>query len=189
MEPGIDKWVAQTLMVAQDEDQSDQMSLKSTIISQNLAARCLSQSHCGNKQPEMALIVHEVQIRGKKGLMQQAQALIECSMTSNVMTPRLLKQLKISHKAALITNLGMNGGVIQHAEDSRRKTQIRGHYLDYLAPVDRTVMQVVPMSAYDLVHNLPYFNKQSPDIYWARLTPCDPWVHVERRKWPWWLWQ
>ena len=75
----------------------------------------------------------------------------------------------------------MTGGVMQHAKDGR-KTRIAVQYLNYLTPVDRSEVLVVPIRAYDLVLGLPWFPKQNPDIDWARLTPCDHRERVERRK-------
>jgi hypothetical protein len=69
---------------------------------------------------------------------------------------------------------------MQHAKDSR-KTRITVQYLDYHAPVDKSDVLVVPMPAYDRVLGLPWFPKQTVDIDWARLTPCDHRVRVERR--------
>jgi len=69
---------------------------------------------------------------------------------------------------------------MQHVKDSQ-KTRTTVQYLDYLAPVDRSDVLVVPMQAYDLVLGVPPFPKQNPDIDWARLTPCDQRVRVERR--------
>jgi hypothetical protein len=83
--------------------------------------------------------------------MQRVRALIDSGATSIFMTPRLLKRLGISHQAAHITTLGLNGGVMQHAKDSRKKTRISVQYLDYLAPVDKSDVLVVPTRAYDLV--------------------------------------
>jgi len=114
------------------------------------------------------------------GEMQRVRALIACGATSIFMTPRLLKRLGISHQAAHIITLAMTGGVMQHAKDSR-KTRITVQCVDCLAPVDRSDVLVVPMRAYDLVLGLPWFPKQNPDIDWARLTPCDLRVRVERR--------
>jgi hypothetical protein len=74
----------------------------------------------------------------------------------------------------------MTGSVMQHAKDNR-KTRTTVQYLDYLAPVDRSDVLVEPMRAYDLVLGLPWFARQNPDIDWARLTPCDHRVRVERR--------
>jgi hypothetical protein len=87
------------------------------------------------------------------------------------MAPRLLKRLGISPETAHITTLGLSGGVMQHAKNSR-KTQITVQYLDYLALVDESDVLVVPMHAYDLVLGLPWFQKRIPDIDWAhrRLT-------------------
>ena len=59
--------------------------------------------------------------------------------------------------------------------------RITVQYLDYLALVDKSDVLVMPMHAYDLIHGLPWFHKQNPDIDWARLTPCDYRVRVERR--------
>lgn len=70
------------------------------------------------------------------------------------MAPRLLKQLGILHEAAHITTFGLNGGVMQHVKESR-KTWTTVQYVDYLAPVDESVVLVMPMRAYDLVVGLP----------------------------------
>jgi hypothetical protein len=61
----------------------------------------------------------------------------------------------------------MTGGVMQHAKNSR-KTRITVQCVDYLAPVDRSDLLVVPMWAYDLVLGLPCIPNQNPDIDWAR---------------------
>jgi len=69
---------------------------------------------------------------------------------------------------------------MQHAKDIRT-TRITVQCVDYLAPVDRSDVLLVAMQAYDLVLGLPLFPKHNPDIDWARLTPCDHRVRVERR--------
>jgi hypothetical protein len=69
---------------------------------------------------------------------------------------------------------------MQHAKTSR-KTWITVQYLDYLAPVDRSDVVVLPMRDYDLVQSLPWFPKQYLDIDRAQLTPCDRKVRVEQR--------
>jgi len=74
----------------------------------------------------------------------------------------------------------MSGGVMQDAKDIWKKG-ITVQCVDYLAPVDRSDVLVVSTRAYDLVLGLPWFPKQNPDIDWARLTPCDHRVRVERR--------
>jgi len=74
------------------------------------------------------------------------------------MAPRLLKRLGISHEAAHITSLSLDGKVMQHAKDSR-KTRITIQYLDYLAPDNESDVLVIQMSAYDLVLGLPWFHK------------------------------
>ena len=52
-------------------------------------------------------------------------------------------------------------------------------YLDYLAPVDRSAVLVVPMRVYDLVLGLPWIPKQNPHIDWVQLTPSDHRVWLE----------
>jgi hypothetical protein len=79
------------------------------------------------------------------------------------MAPRLLKQLGISHEAAHITTLGLNGGVMQHAKDSQ-KTPITVQYVDYCIPVEESDVLVMPMRAYDLVLGLPWGQKRHPEI-------------------------
>jgi hypothetical protein len=74
----------------------------------------------------------------------------------------------------------MTGGVMQHAKTSR-KTWITVQYLDYLVPVDRSDVVVLPMRDYDLVQFLPWFPKQNLDIDRAQLTPRDRKVRVEQR--------
>ena len=82
-----------------------------------------------------------------------------------------------------------SGGTHHHPRHDRRcdatamnsrKTRITVQHWDYLAQVDRSDMLVMPMRAYNLVLGLPWFPKQNPDIDWARLTPCDHRVRVER---------
>jgi len=75
----------------------------------------------------------------------------------------------------------MTGGVMQHAKDSR-KTRTTVQDLDYLAPMDKSDVLVMPMRAYNSVLHLPWFPKQNPDIGWARLAPCDHGVRVAQRK-------
>jgi hypothetical protein len=171
MELGMEKLGAQALMATLDEVQPHRISLKSRVVLESPRARMLSQYLCGTEIPDSAHIVHEVQIRDRNGEMQRVRALIDCSATSIFMAPRLLKRLGISHEAAHITTLGLNGGVMQHAKDSR-KTRITVQYLDYLPPVDESDVLVVPIRAYNLLLGLPWFQKRNPDIDWAhrRLT-------------------
>jgi hypothetical protein len=166
MELGMEKLGAQTQMATLDEVQPHRISLKSSVILETPRARMLSQYLCGTEIPDSAHIVHEVQIRDRNGEIQLVQALIDCGETSICMAPWLLKRLGISHEAAHISTLGLNGGVMQQAKDSR-KTRIMVQYLDYLAPVDESDVLVVPMRVYDLLLGLPWFQKRNPDIDWA----------------------
>ena len=71
----------------------------------------LGQYLCGTDTPDLAHIIHEVLIRDRIGEMQRVRALIDCGATSIFMAPRLLKQLGISHEAAHIITLSLDGGV------------------------------------------------------------------------------
>jgi hypothetical protein len=83
------------------------------------------------------------------------------------MAPRLLRKLGLPHEAAHTTTLGLIGHVIEHARDSR-KTIISAQYFDHLAPVDEPEVPVVPITAYDLVLGLPWFQARNPEIDWSR---------------------
>jgi hypothetical protein len=60
---------------------------------------------------------------------------------------------------------------MQPAQDSWNM-RITVQYLVYLAPVDESDVLVVAMPAYDLVLEIPWFQKRNPDIDWShhRLT-------------------
>jgi hypothetical protein len=62
------------------------------------------------------------------------------------MCPKLLRKLGLRHQAAHTTTLGLNGHVIEHANDSR-KTTISVQYLKHLAPVDQLEVLQVPNKA------------------------------------------
>jgi len=145
-----------------------------------LWTKMLSQSLCGTETTDSTHRGREIQIPDRNGKMQCVRVIIDCGATTIFLTPRLLKWLGISHQAALVTTLAMTGGVMQHAKDTW-KTRITVQYFDYLAPVDRSDVLVVPMRAYDLVLGLSWFPKHNPDIDWARSTPCDHRVRVARR--------
>jgi hypothetical protein len=48
--------------------------------------------------------------------------------------------------------------------NSWKKMWITVHYLDYLPPVDKSDMKVMPIDAEDVVHGLSWFHKQNLDI-------------------------
>jgi len=172
----MEKLGAQALITTLDEVQPHRISLKSRVVQETPRARMLSQYLCGTETPDSAHIIHEVQIRDRHGKMQYLWALIDCSTTSIIMAPKLLKWLGISHEAAHITTLSRDGGVMQHAKYSR-KTWITIQHLDYLAPVNESDVLVVILRAYDLVLGLPLVHKRNPDINWAhrRLTALLSW--------------
>ena len=163
MELGMDKVGAQALMATLEEVQPHRISLKSRVVLESPRGRMLSQYLCGTETPDSAHLIHEVEILHSNGEMQRVRALIDCGATSIVMAPRLLKRLGISHEAAHITSFSLDGGVMQPAKDSR-KTQIKIHYLDYLAPVNESDVLVILMRAYNPVLGFPWFHKRNPDI-------------------------
>jgi hypothetical protein len=116
-------------MATPDEVQPHRISIKSRVVLESPRARMLSQYRCGTEIPDSVHIVHDIHIRDRNGEMPPICALINCRPTSIFMAPRLLKQLGISHDAAHITTLGLNGGVMQHAKNIRM-TRIILQYLD-----------------------------------------------------------
>ena len=121
---------------------------------------------CGTARPDSSHIVHEVQIQDQQGELQRIRALIDCGATSIFMSPHLLIRLGPPHKAAHITTHGLDGQVITHATEIR-KTAMTIQYMDYLAPVHKPEVLVVPMRAYDLILGLPWFETRKPEINWA----------------------
>jgi len=68
-------------------------------------------------------------------------------------------------------------------QENRKKTLITVQYLDYLAPVNKSVVLAVPTRAYDSVHGSTWFQNKiltSTGLDWL---PCDHRVRLEWRKW------
>jgi len=63
------------------------------------------------------------------------------------------------------------------AKDSRKMT-ISCQYLEHLAPVDEPDVLVVPMTAYDLVLGLPWFQSWNPEINWSKGQLLGLWTPV-----------
>jgi hypothetical protein len=68
----------------------------------------------------MPTLDENIQIPDKNSEMQRIQAIVHCG-AANIFTLRLLMRRGISHRAADITTLTMNGGVIQHSQDTGRR--------------------------------------------------------------------
>ena len=83
------------------------------------------------------------------------------------MAPRLLRRLRLPSEPAHITTIGLDSRVLMSAKDSR-KTTISCQYFEHLAPVDEPDVPVVPMTAYDLVLGLPWFQSRNPEIDWSK---------------------
>ena len=167
MELGLQAVATRALMATLDEAQPHRISVRRRVVLESPRAHMFSQYLCGTETPDSAHIVHEVQIRDRYGEMQGVQVLIDSGATSTFMSPKLLRRLGLRHQAAHTTTLGLNGHVIEHANDSR-KTTISVQYLNHLAPVDESEVLVVPIKAYDLVLGLPWLRARNPEIDWSK---------------------
>jgi hypothetical protein len=54
---------------------------------------------------------------------------------------------------------------MSHAKDSR-KARLSVSYFEHKQPVDKSEVLIVPMRAYDLVLELPWFKARNPEIDW-----------------------
>jgi len=174
MEVGMEKLGMQALIATLDEVRQHRIAVKSRLLLDSLIVRMLRQYLCGTKLQNSTHIVHEVQIRQRNEEMQLGWAIIDCGALSIIRVANLLKWLGISHEAVHITILGLNGAVMKHPNDSRKRG-ITVQYLDYLTLVDEWDVLVLPMRAYDLVLGLPWFHIRYPDINWARHQLTSPW--------------
>jgi hypothetical protein len=83
------------------------------------------------------------------------------------MAPRLLQQLRLQSNLARITTLGRDSWLMMAAKDSRKIT-IACPYFEHLAPVEEPDVLVVPMTAYNLVLALPWFQSRNAEIDWSK---------------------
>ena len=141
--------------------------MKSRVILEPPPAHMSSRYLCGTTKPDMSHIVHELYVRDVHGERQRIRALIDCGATTIFMAPRLLRQLGLPSEPAHITTLGLDSRVMMSAKDSR-KTTISCQYFEHLAQVDEPDVLVVPMTAYDLVLGLPWFQSRNPEIDWSK---------------------
>jgi hypothetical protein len=139
------------------------ISRKSSVALEWPRVRILYQYLCGTEIPDLPNIAHKVQKSDSNCEMQCIWALINCGTTSLFMALRLLTRLGMSYMVAHITTLGLNGGVMQHANDSQ-KTQITVKYLVSFALADKSNMLLLPICVCVLVRGLPWFQKRHPDI-------------------------
>ena len=80
----------------------------------------LSQSLCGTKKPDSTPTIPKVQIRDRNGEKQHLWSVVDGSASSIIIAPRLVNRLQIIHQEAHIATCSLNGGVMQHAQDSGR---------------------------------------------------------------------
>jgi len=99
--------------------------------------------------------------------MQEVRPLIDCSVTSIFMAPRLRKWLGLADETAYVMTLGLNGQVTADASECQ-KTAFTVQYMQHISPVQQREVLVVPMRAYDLVLGLPWFQSRNPDVNWQR---------------------
>jgi len=99
--------------------------------------------------------------------MQRVKALIDCGATSICISPSLLRTLELPHEPAFTSTQGLNGQVMMSAKESR-KASLLVQYFEHRKPLDRSMVLVVPMMAYDLVLGLPWFKARKPEIDWTK---------------------
>ena len=83
------------------------------------------------------------------------------------MAPRLLRRLGLPSEPPYNSSLGLDSRVMMSAKDSR-KTTMWCQYFEHLAPVDKLDVLVVPMTAYDIILGLPWFESRNPEIDWSK---------------------
>jgi len=105
-------------------------------------------------------------MRAQHGELQQIRALIHCGATRIFISPHQLNTLRLPHEAMHSTAHSLDSQVIAHAWDSR-KSVMTVHYKEHSAPVTQPEVLVVPMTAYYLVLELPWFQTRKPEIHWA----------------------
>jgi len=158
-------------MATLEEIQPHRISLRPRVVLESPKALMSGQYWSGTARPDSSHIVHEVQIRDQHSALQRIRALIHCGATTIVISPQPLNRLGLTHDAAHNTTHCLDGQEIAHVRESR-KTAMTVQYMDHLALVYKTEVEVVPMRAYDLVLGLPWFKTRQPEMDWAtgRLT-------------------
>ena len=113
-------------------------------------------------------MIHCTQIQDARGKWYTVNALVDCGATSTFISPRLVKKLGLSTVRAGVSTLGIDGTILANIKSCQKVEKIRVRYFDYLTPVDELEVLVVPMSAYDLILGIPWFNARNPEIDWKR---------------------
>jgi len=90
----------QTLTATMDSIHPHRIALKSWGLMESPKAHMSSQYLCGTSRPDMSHIIQEVFRRHGSGEMQRVRALINCGVTSIIMTPRLRKRLGLADEPA-----------------------------------------------------------------------------------------
>jgi len=147
-ELGIVKRAIGALMATLDEVRPHRVALRSAVILESPRAVMSSQYLCGTTSPDMAHLMHEVEVRDAQGEMQRVQALIDCGATSIFLSPRLRRRLGIRDEPALTATVGLGGRVLVEAKDSCKAT-MSVRYLYQLVPVEELEVLIVPLRAYD----------------------------------------
>jgi hypothetical protein len=125
-----------------------------------------SQYLCGSRRPNTSHAIHEISIQDVQGNWFRVKALIDCGATSILASPRLIEILGLGTQQAHTTTYGLDGNIRSHANDSR-KTRLSVSYFEHEQPVDESDVLIVPMTAYDLVLDLPWF-KTTKGLPWFR---------------------
>jgi hypothetical protein len=98
--------------------------------------------------------------------MQRVKTLLDGGARSIIISPNLLWKPELPHEPAVTSTQGPNGQVMMSAKEIRNASHLV-QYLKHLKPVDESEDLVIPIKAYDLVLDLPWFRATNPEIDWT----------------------
>jgi hypothetical protein len=135
-------------------------------------------------RPDTSHVIHEIFIQDVQGNWTRVKALIDCGATSLSIfaSPRLIEILGLGKQQPHTTTYGLDGNIRSHVKDSR-KTRLSVSYFEHEQPVDESDVLIVPMTAYDLVLELPWF-KTAKELPWFKTAKELPWFKT-RKGFPW----
>jgi hypothetical protein len=99
--------------------------------------------------------------------MKRVKAIIDCGVTSIVISPSLLAKLKLPRDPVFTSNNGHNGLVMMSAQESR-KAGLLVQYIEHSKLGDILEGLVVSIEAYNPVLGLAWFNSRNSEIDWTK---------------------
>jgi hypothetical protein len=148
-----------------DSIQPHRIALKSRVLMESPKDLLSGQYLCGTFRLDTSHIIHKVCIRDASGKMQRVRAVINRSVTSIFMAPRLRKRLGLADEPASLKTSGLTSHGMAHASESRNTT-FMVQYMEHFSLLQETELLVVPIRAYELVLGLPWFQSRDPDVDW-----------------------